>query len=94
MRQTILSMLCLAAAFVEIALLPKQTTYDDIPTTAERLTGYLLLGALVAIAWAVCFRSQIEKGRLSVFSLLVLITMEAAMLALDRFLNSGWMGGI
>jgi hypothetical protein len=57
-------------------------------TTTVQLVRYALLGSLVASAWAVCFRKQVERLRASIFSIMVLIGMQAAMLWADRVLKS------
>ncbi len=51
---------------------------------ATTVTRYLSMGTLVAIIWAIFFRSQIEKLRVSLASLFVLILMEAILLLAIR----------
>lgn len=81
----------LALVFIVMWQLPRtQTTalYDDRPTSAAELVAFALLGSLVAVIWAICFRPQVEKLRISLFSLFVLVAMEAVLLLAARVLNS------
>jgi len=67
---------------------PQMPRYDDRPTLAAQLVGFALLGSLVAVIWAICFRPQVEKLRISLFSLFALVAMEALLLLAARVLNS------
>jgi drug/metabolite transporter (DMT)-like permease len=55
------------------------------PSVFQQLYGIVWGGVLVAVAWAICFRSQVEKLRLSLFALFALIAMEAVFLMAVRF---------
>ena len=50
------------------------------PTTFQQLYGLTWGACLVAVAWAICFRPQLENRKISLLSLFALIAMEAAYL--------------
>jgi hypothetical protein len=62
-------------------------TYGYQPSLARELAGFVCLGSLVAVIWAICFRQQLEKLQISVFSLFMLVAMEALLLVAARVLN-------
>jgi hypothetical protein len=59
-------------------------------TLSERLVFYAAGGILVGVVWAILFRTQIEKLRLSLFVLFILLSMEALWLAAIRIINPFW----
>jgi hypothetical protein len=71
----------LAANFVNP---PVPRTYQTGPTVFQKLYCLAWGGILVGVAWAICFRPQVEKLRLSLFALFVLIAMEAVFLMAFR----------
>jgi hypothetical protein len=75
----------LLAIFVAIAMLPGAATYE--PPLAVVLPRYALLGSSVGVIWAICFRKQVESFRFSIFSLFVLVTMEAILLTVARIMS-------
>jgi hypothetical protein len=59
-------------------------------TLFQKLVCYAAGGTLVGIVWAILFRSQIEKFRLSLFALFVLVLAEAMFLLAVRIANPFW----
>ena len=80
----VISGLLLAVGVFLVAQRP--TTYHDRPHPAEKP---ILAGLLVTTVWAICFRKQIERRRISLFSLFVLVTLLAIWFAADQFFNPG-----
>jgi hypothetical protein len=76
----------LAAIFVGIGML-KDPHRGYEPPLAVVLARYALLGCLVFVVWAICFRKQLESFRISIFALFMLITMEAILLGAAKILN-------
>ena len=42
-----------------------------------KVVSYSVAATMVGIAWAICFRPQLEKGRVSLLSVFVLVSMQA-----------------
>jgi hypothetical protein len=51
---------------------------------ATIVTRYVTMGILVAIIWAISFRSQIEKLQITLRSMFILTLMEAVLLSAIR----------
>lgn len=58
----------------------------------EQLYGFTVGGTLVAAIWAICFRSQVERLQFSVFSLIVLVVLEAVFFTAVRIAHPLWAG--
>ena len=58
----------------------------------DQLYGFTVGGTLVAVIWAICFRSQVERLQFSVFSLIVLVVMEAVFFTVVRIADPLWAG--
>ncbi len=71
--------LVLVAVFGCFIALPKKTHYGWQPTLAHKVAFTGLMVILVAVAWAICFRRQIEGRQVKIFSVLVLVAMEAVL---------------
>ena len=65
-------------------LLPPRSYGDD---AARRLFFHVFTGVLVGVVWAICYRPQLERGRLTTPALFVLIALEAVYLALTRVMH-------
>lgn len=82
----------LLLAFVILAYLLPQPNRGAEGTPAARIYAGIAL-ALCAIpmgvAWAICFREQVEQLRPSLFSLLVLVAMQAALVWYAVTMNPG-----
>jgi hypothetical protein len=80
---------CVGLAFLcgfgGLFLLPVPSSYTWQPSEPERLAHYGLVALIVAGVWAICFRTQLERCRLSLLSLFVLTLMEGAFFALMKF---------
>ena len=81
----------LAAAALGGLLIPTITApayHQPLGILVARLA---VMAILVAVVWAILFRPQLERGRMSLFAILSLITLESLLLAvwtsrtLDRF---------
>jgi uncharacterized membrane protein len=69
-----------------IVLIPKPTHYEWTPPIWAEIAFVCLMGLAVAVVWAICFRRQVEKLHFSVFSILVLVAMEAVLMwAIQHF---------
>ena len=60
------------------------TTYHWPVSITAKVAISVLMGILVAVIWAIVFRSQIVNGRVSLGSLFVLTLMEAILLVAIR----------
>jgi hypothetical protein len=54
---------------------------------------YLSAGILVAVVWAILFRSQVARFRISLSAIFVLMLMEAGYLLAIRIVNPFWAFG-
>ena len=80
------SALVLAAGVIIVATTPRYRA--DMPHPAAKP---IIAGLLVTAVWAICFRKQFERGRISLFSLFVLVTLLAIWFAADQYFNpNGW----
>lgn len=80
-----IGMVLLGAILIVFALAP--TTYDYPPRIVQQTGKFIVASSLVAVVWAILFRKQVEKLRVSLFSLFVLVTLEAFMLGLAILLD-------
>jgi hypothetical protein len=76
---------CVLVGPFVLAVLPRQRLYAT--DSGQRLVFHLFTGVLVAVIWAICFRPQLERGRLTTTALFALVAMEAVYLALVRVMN-------
>lgn len=65
-----------AMALIAILLCPRAFRGRPYPLWGKAL-AYAALATIIGVAWAICFRPQVEKGRMSIMSLFSLIGMEA-----------------
>jgi hypothetical protein len=64
-------------------------------TVSQRLPYYAATAILAFAIWAILFRGQIEKLRIRIVSLFVLVLLEAVLLLAIRFAHPFWaIGGI
>ena len=75
------------AAIVGLAWLPLRTAYSWQPPGWVKLGFFSASGALVVAIWAIAYRKQLERGRLSLVSLFALLAMEAAWFAAFRYMH-------
>ena len=57
------------------------------PNVGQRLAVPAAGGILVAVVWSIGFRAQLVRRRISLFSLFVLVAMEAAWFAAKQIYN-------
>ena len=77
---------------VAVCLFPRQLR-GDVPSLALRWAGLALCSIPMGVAWAICFRKQVEQLRPSLFSLFVLMAMQAALVWYATLMNPGWFSG-
>ena len=80
-----IGLVLLAAILVVFAVAP--TSYDYPPRIVRQTAKFVVASSLVAVVWAILFRKQVEKLRVSLFSLFVLVTLEGFMLGLAILLD-------
>jgi hypothetical protein len=51
------------------------------------IARHLLAAIMLSAVWAICFRPQLETGRLSLFAMFSLVTIQAAGLWLVRIMD-------
>jgi hypothetical protein len=66
---------------------PEPRTYFTRPSALQRLEFHVVTGVLVGVVWAIWFRPQLEKGRISLLALFVLAALQAIYLALVRVMD-------
>jgi hypothetical protein len=59
-------------------------------STAGTILVYASTAVLVAVVWAVCFRSQVQRLRISLTAILALVAMEAIWFAAIRIFDPFW----
>jgi hypothetical protein len=67
----------IAAWWLVLTTIPR--TYD--PPIVVKVVHLLIVATLGGVIWAIAFRRQLEKMRVSLFSLFCLISIEAIVLA-------------
>jgi hypothetical protein len=77
----------LALALVTVFSLPPQRRRAEEPSLGIRVIGAAVGVAVVGVVWAICFRVQLELGRISLFGIIMLITMEAVFFWAAQFLG-------
>jgi chromate transport protein ChrA len=80
----LVSALLLVAGAIIVVSAPAHR--GDMPHPA---TKPIIAGLLVTAVWATGFRKQLERGRLSLFSLFVLVTLLASWFAAHQYFNPG-----
>jgi hypothetical protein len=55
-----------------------------------KLGFYLTSAVLVAIIWAILFRAQVEKFQISIYSMFVLVLLQATMLLAIHIVSPFW----
>ena len=65
---------------VGILILPRPTHYLWTPPLWAQIARVCLMGLAVAVVWAIFFRRQVENLRISIFSMLVLVALEAVLM--------------
>ena len=53
----------------------------------RKLITHTVTAMLLTVVWAICFRPQIEKGRVSLLSLFALVTIQAVGAWFARFMG-------
>jgi hypothetical protein len=77
----------IAVTLAGFALLPKpMSKFDQGPPSVQAIK-VTLLAVMMAVAWAICFRAQIERRRVSLVALLWLVAMEALLFGAMIFLE-------
>ena len=86
--------ICLVLFAIFLAMIATPWLYPPVPRAfrteipvAQRLYIHSVTGVLVGVVWAICFRPQLEKGRLSILSLFALAAMQALYLWLVRVMH-------
>ncbi len=51
--------------------------YSPFYSALHSAIAYTCAAVVIAVIWAICFRRQLELGRISLWSLLILVAMEA-----------------
>jgi hypothetical protein len=82
----LLSLLAIAM-IVTSSLLPHFLPVESRAIVRQVLHHFLFADLLLAI-WSLCFRSQIEQWRFSLFSLFVLTTMQAVGIWFVQFITA------
>lgn len=78
----------LAALYGWLMSQPRYRSYQ--PTQFDSVATYLFSAGLVGLLWIIAFRNQLEKGRLSILALMLLVTVQAIWLALVRYFGPPW----
>jgi hypothetical protein len=67
----------IAVFVIGLRLLPTPTHYEWKAPPWARVAAVLLMALAVAMVWAIIFRRQVEKLQASIYSILVLLAMQA-----------------
>ncbi len=77
---------CLIVAFFGMRF-STPTFRGDEQSIIQRIAELTAAGLLVAVVWAIAFRSQLERGRVSLLSILMLVALEAIWFAAKGVFN-------
>jgi hypothetical protein len=67
----------LAVFVIGVFLLPRPTHYEWEPPIWAKAARVFLMALAITVVWAIVFRRQVEKLQASIYSILVLIGMQA-----------------